>query len=251
MSGFGPKNSTTTKILTGDEAFRASPVATALFDLDCVVRAANPAFTKMTGRSADTLISLDAFEAFPDNPDNPEADGVARMRASFERVFTTGIADNMIIQRYDIADLRSGEFVQRHWVPINSPVFHEGRLIGIRQQVKDATVLRADALRVMEHYRDVMNGRSVTNEQMENHQAIVNAFTDGITQYRDLEAEVAQLREALASRATIEQAKGMLMVTRRCSADEAFELLRGLSQDTNVRLADVAAALIYQLQTAN
>ncbi|WP_375164465.1 hypothetical protein [Arthrobacter sp.] len=28
-------------------------------------------------------------------------------------------------------------------------------------------------------------------------------------------------------------------------------MLRKLSQDTNVRLADVAAALIYQLQTSN
>lgn len=251
MSGFGPKNSATSKILTGDEAFTASPVATALFDHNCVVRAVNPAFSKVTGRPADTLLSLDAFEAFPDNPDNPEADGVERMKASFERVFTSGVAENMIIQRYDIADARSGKFIQRHWVPINSPVFHEGRLIGIRQQVKDATVLRADALRVMEHYRDVMNSRTVTSEQMENHQAVVNAFTDGITQYRDLEAEVAQLREALASRAAIEQAKGMLMVTRRCSADEAFDLLRRLSQNTNVRLVDVAAALIYQLQTAN
>lgn len=251
MSGFGPKNGAITRIVTGDEAFTASPVAAALFDPNGVVRAINPAFSKLTGRPADSLVSMDAFEAFPDNPENPEADGVARMKASFEQVLTSGVADNMIIQRYDIADPLSGKFVQRHWVPINSPVFHEGRVVGIRQQVKDATVLRSDALRVMEHYRDLMNGLLVTTEQMENHQAIVNAFTDGITQFRDLEAEVAQLREALTSRATIEQAKGMLMVTRRCSADEAFDLLRKLSQDTNVRLADVAAALIYQLQTSN
>lgn len=205
----------------------------------------------MTGRRADTLIALDAFEAFPDNPDDPESDGVARMGASLERVFTSGVAENMIIQRYDIADPLSGKFLQKHWVPVNSPVFHEGRVVGIRQQVKDATVLRTDALKVMEHYRDFMNSRTVASEQLESHQTVVNAFTDGITQYRDLEAEVAQLREALASRGTIEQAKGMLMLSRRCTAEEAFRILRGLSQDTNVRLVDVAAALIYQLQNSN
>lgn len=250
MSGFGPE-SATSGILTGDEAFTASPVATALIDRNCVIRAINPAFSKLTGRPADTLVSLDAFEAFPDNPDDPEADGVARMGKSFEQVFTSGIAENMIIQRYDIADPQSGKFLQKHWVPINSPIFHEGRVIGIHQQVKDATVLRTDALRVMEHYRDVMSSRAVTSAQLENHQAIVNAFTDGIAQYRDLEVEVAQLREALASRGAIDQAKGMLMLSRRCTAEEAFSILRELSQDTNVRLVDVAAALIYQLQNSN
>ncbi len=49
---------------------------------------------------------------------------------------------------------------------------------------------------------------------------------------------------AMRSRAVIEQAKGIIMGDRRCSADEAFAILQKLSQDTNHKLRDVAVTLI-------
>jgi GAF domain-containing protein len=52
------------------------------------------------------------------------------------------------------------------------------------------------------------------------------------------------LEAALTSRTTIDQALGILMGQRRIPASEAFEVLRRLSQRTNVKLRDVAAALI-------
>lgn len=55
---------------------------------------------------------------------------------------------------------------------------------------------------------------------------------------------VAQLQEALASRATIDQALGVLMAQNRCSRDDAFGILRRASQHRNVKLRDVAAAVI-------
>jgi AmiR/NasT family two-component response regulator len=42
----------------------------------------------------------------------------------------------------------------------------------------------------------------------------------------------------------IEQAKGIIMGDRRCSADEAFAILTKLSQDTNRKLRDVAVVLV-------
>lgn len=53
-----------------------------------------------------------------------------------------------------------------------------------------------------------------------------------------------QFQSALASRDTIGQAKGMLMERYRIDAVQAFELLKRLSQQTNAKLADVAARLI-------
>ena len=53
-----------------------------------------------------------------------------------------------------------------------------------------------------------------------------------------------QLQQAMQSRAVIEQAKGILMGQRRCSAQEAFDLLVRLSQSTNRKLRDVAQALV-------
>ena len=53
-----------------------------------------------------------------------------------------------------------------------------------------------------------------------------------------------QLQTAMQSRAVIEQAKGILMGQRRCTAEAAFDLLVRLSQTTNHKLRDVAQALV-------
>lgn len=58
--------------------------------------------------------------------------------------------------------------------------------------------------------------------------------------------QARQLSEAMTSRATIEQAKGIIMGERRCTADEAFAILTRLSQSTNRKLRDIAAALVEQ-----
>jgi GAF domain-containing protein len=65
----------------------------------------------------------------------------------------------------------------------------------------------------------------------------------------DTQATLAQqMQAAMDSRAVIEQAKGIIMGERRCTADEAFRILSKLSQDTNRKLRDVAAALVDRAQ---
>lgn len=58
-----------------------------------------------------------------------------------------------------------------------------------------------------------------------------------------LEAEVAQLRAAMASRAAIEQAKGILMLLTSCSDQVAFDLLAHISSHTHRKVRDVALVL--------
>jgi GAF domain-containing protein len=61
----------------------------------------------------------------------------------------------------------------------------------------------------------------------------------------DTQAALAyQMQTAMASRAVIEQAKGIIMGDRRCTAEQAFQILTKLSQDTNRKLRDVAQALV-------
>ncbi|WP_433790530.1 GAF and ANTAR domain-containing protein [Actinoplanes sp. CA-252034] len=65
----------------------------------------------------------------------------------------------------------------------------------------------------------------------------------------DTTASLAQhLQAAMESRAVIEQAKGIIMGERRCTPDEAFAILTKVSQDTNRKLRDVAAALVERTQ---
>lgn len=61
----------------------------------------------------------------------------------------------------------------------------------------------------------------------------------------------AQFQRALSSRDIIGQAKGMIMERYRVDALQAFELLRKLSQDSNVALIKVAADLVADAQTAD
>jgi len=53
-----------------------------------------------------------------------------------------------------------------------------------------------------------------------------------------------QLQQALTTRATIDQAIGILMAQRHCDAEEAFGLLRQASNRSNTKLRDVAARLV-------
>jgi GAF domain-containing protein len=52
------------------------------------------------------------------------------------------------------------------------------------------------------------------------------------------------LRAALSSRSTIDQAIGIVMARRNCSADDAFGMLRAVSQRRNVKLRVVAGELV-------
>ncbi|MFE6195226.1 ANTAR domain-containing response regulator [Streptomyces sp. NPDC057838] len=58
-----------------------------------------------------------------------------------------------------------------------------------------------------------------------------------------LQEEVDQLRQAIASRPVIDQARGILMATHGCTSDQAWHILRETSQLSNTKLRDVAAAV--------
>ena len=83
----------------------------------------------------------------------------------------------------------------------------------------------------------------------------LRAFLEGVTpsgsmtapafaELERLRCENEHLQRALKSRATIDQAKGIVMAVERCTPDEAFEALVRMSQHSNVPLRDVAAALV-------
>jgi hypothetical protein len=58
-----------------------------------------------------------------------------------------------------------------------------------------------------------------------------------------LQTEVLQLRTAMASRACIEQAKGILMLLTNCGDQGAFDLLAHISSHTHRKVRDVAQTI--------
>jgi GAF domain-containing protein len=91
------------------------------------------------------------------------------------------------------------------------------------------------------------HGAGFTAEDTVLLQLLVSNATRSVQDYARLRAAndlAAQLREAMASRAPIEQAKGILMAAHGIDAHAAFEMLRTRSQHTNTRLHNVATAFL-------
>lgn len=80
--------------------------------------------------------------------------------------------------------------------------------------------------------------------------AVVGAALGSALREGGARTEVSQLREAMASRAVIEQAKGVLLAQRGIDADAAFEVLRRESMVRNRRLRDVATELVEHARQA-
>lgn len=69
--------------------------------------------------------------------------------------------------------------------------------------------------------------------------------------YQDAAGEASQLRAAVASRAEIEQAKGIIMYTRGVDPDTAFGELRRVSQRTQTKVSEVARRIVQNYSSAS
>jgi transcriptional regulator with GAF, ATPase, and Fis domain len=93
----------------------------------------------------------------------------------------------------------------------------------------------------------------LTDEDVRTGQALADVATIGILAQRSLyqsELLSAQLQNALTSRITIEQAKGVLAERHKITVDEAFTLLRGHARSANRHLSDLAREVAEGSSTA-
>lgn len=109
---------------------------------DLTIIAASDAYLQATRTNRHEILGKGLFAVFPDNPSDSTADGVANLRASLHRVMQTFQPDVMPVQKYDIQlpVSEGGHFVERHWSPVNSPVFDaNNNLVYIIHRVEDVT----------------------------------------------------------------------------------------------------------------
>ncbi|GII05398.1 ANTAR domain-containing response regulator [Planobispora takensis] len=66
--------------------------------------------------------------------------------------------------------------------------------------------------------------------------------------YDEVRTDAAQMQEALAGRAIIDQAKGIIMKSSGCSSEAAFDELRRISQHHQVKVVDLARLLVDEHQ---
>jgi hypothetical protein len=92
--------------------------------------------------------------------------------------------------------------------------------------------------------------RKVETKLLELYTTVVVFGLRSVRRYSTDQELIGQLRQAMASRAVIEQAKGILMATHKITAAEAFELLVVRSQRDNDKLHDVAARFVAEVSAA-
>jgi GAF domain-containing protein len=86
--------------------------------------------------------------------------------------------------------------------------------------------------------------RELDAQLLELYTTAVKAALRSARRYHQARQLTEQLREALSSRSTIEQAKGVLMAARGIDADAAFALLIEQSQRDNIKVRDLASRLV-------
>ncbi|GGG57428.1 sensor histidine kinase [Hymenobacter glacieicola] len=137
------------------QALETVPDSYIVVSPDLFILTASDAYLFNTLKRREELVGRYLFDAFPDNPAAPEAHAVRNWRASLEQVIATGQPHQMPLQHYDVLDpQRPGQFVERHWKPLNTPVFDaQGKLRYIIHSSVNVTeeVLTRRALRQSQH----------------------------------------------------------------------------------------------------
>lgn len=90
-------------------------------------------------------------------------------------------------------------------------------------------------------------GFPISDSEIELGQSLADMATISILQQRTTrraELEAEQLQQALTTRVIIEQAKGVLAEFGSVDMDDAFSAVRAYARNHNLKLADVAAALV-------
>jgi ANTAR domain/PAS fold len=217
-----------------------SKSAVMLLDRDLRIRGVNPAYEGISLRENESLTGRFVFDVFPDDPSSPGAGGPARVASSVESALRQRGTDNMPIMRYDITDPQNPDvFLPRLWRCSNTSIDDQ---LGVIHRVSPITSL-SDALAGLA--LSLASGEAVSAaEQLRLLSALAETNRAEQDRLRDMAAENAQLQRALETRDTIGQAKGMLMERFHVDAAAAFKLLTRLSQESNVRLAEIARRLV-------
>lgn len=105
---------------------------------DLTVLDVNDAYLDMLGLPASALVGRPLNDGFEFSP--ADQDRVDRVVASLRRVLRTGRIELLEPLRIDVTGARPGEWVERHWLMTNIPVFDvSGRVAALVHRAEDVT----------------------------------------------------------------------------------------------------------------
>jgi anti-anti-sigma factor len=123
---------------------------------------------------------------------------------------------------------------------------HSCLAVPLRQRAPGGEVGTVGTLGVLTLYsRDSWTLQTpAARQQAERFAARATGITTVARRFSDLARTHDQLTAALTSRATIDQAKGVIMADKGCGPEEAFAILRQISSVTNRKVRDVAREVV-------
>jgi GAF domain-containing protein len=176
-----------------------------------------------------------------------------------EESLTTSVFTHPEVPEIDRVQYRTGEGpcieAYREGVTLSlESTLEQGPWQTFRDSAADHGVLSVLALPLITHDgpMGVLNMYADTERAYdEGDQVIAAVFASqaafllaNVQAYWDARELSENLKQAMLSRATIEQAKGIIMRSVGCGPDEAMQLLVSQSQDQNVKLRDLATELV-------
>jgi transcriptional regulator with GAF, ATPase, and Fis domain len=174
------------------------------------------------------------------------------------RPLTVACSDELVSQvdevQYRLDDgpclhaMRDGEMVtiedtadQAHW-----PVFEsEAAEAGIRSCLALPLMAGGESVGALNLY--ARSASAFGDEETRRAESFAENASGALTLAKRLASYTAlneQLRASMASRSLIDQAMGIVMAREKCTQAHAFEMLRKVSQNTNVKLRDLAKAIV-------
>jgi len=125
-------------------ALDASPNAYFIVGPDLKFVWANPSYLAVTQRTAADLIGTPVFEAFDAGPGSEAPESARRLRVSFEKVFATGVRNDIPVLHYAIpltdADGHRA-YEDKYWSVIHTPLLRDGVVAHVLQYAIDITEL--------------------------------------------------------------------------------------------------------------
>uniref|UniRef100_Q31GH7 Response regulator NasT n=1 Tax=Hydrogenovibrio crunogenus (strain DSM 25203 / XCL-2) TaxID=317025 RepID=Q31GH7_HYDCU len=107
--------------------------------------------------------------------------------------------------------------------------------------VEDETVIQ-------EAIRSGVSGYIAKGVDQQRVKSIMNVAIARFREYQALKNELKQTKDELESKKLIDQAKHLLMSQKGVSEQEAYEAMRKMSMDRNIRMAEVAENIISVLE---
>ena len=115
--------------------FDVTPTPLMVVSSDLKIVGANSCYTDAVGRKLEQLVGRDLFEAFPGQVETTQT-----LRASLERVLSTGKADVISLLRYPVPNVDESSLTDRYWSCSHVPVKNAaGDVTFVLQNAQDVT----------------------------------------------------------------------------------------------------------------